>query len=258
MYERVMGRWSRLLAQPFLSFAGLEAGEHVLDAGCGTGSLTFAALETADLASVEALDASDLYLDALRSKTHDGRITVRHGDIAALPFPDGTFDRALTSLVLQFVADPVAAVAELQRVTRLGGTVAAAVWDSGGGMAHQRMFWDTAAVLDPAAERARADQFARRTTREGELQEVFRSAGLAKIADTELTIRMRFADFTDYWEPIAAGEGSLGKYTTGLARAARDRFASGLRSAYLAGGADGPRSFTATAWACRGVVQARQ
>ena len=59
-------------------------------------------------------------------------------------------------LVLMFIPDVEHAVAEMRRVVRPSGRVAAAVRDTFGGMPNIRLLWDTAAVLDPAAERPRA------------------------------------------------------------------------------------------------------
>jgi len=58
----------------------------------------------------------------------------------------------------------------------------------------------------------------------------------------------------DYWAPIAAGEGPLGKYVATLDAAERTRTDAAVRDAYEAGRPDGPRSFANVAWACRGIV----
>ena len=140
-YERLMGRWSRVLARPFLEFAGLRAGERILDAGCGTGSLMFTIPQVADVAHIDGIDFSEVYVEAARHRNTDPRITISQGDVCALPFQDGTFDRSLALLVLHFVPESQQAVAEMKRVVKPGGVVAATVWDSYGGMPWMRMFW---------------------------------------------------------------------------------------------------------------------
>src|SRR6516162_1931294 len=147
-----MGRWSRRLAPLFIEHAGITAGENVIEVGCGTGSLTFALLQRAALARLTAIDHSEIYLAAAKAKNNDPRISLERGDGCALHFPDASFDRALSMLVLPSVLpEPELMVAEMRRVTRPGGVVAAAFWDSPGGSPSQRMLWDTAAALDEAA-----------------------------------------------------------------------------------------------------------
>jgi SAM-dependent methyltransferase len=253
-YDRLMGRWSRLLAGKFLDFAGLSDGERIVDVGCGTGSLTFTLTQTANIAAVDAIDYADVYVEAIRARNTDARVNIRQGDACALPYGNESFDRALSLLVLQFIPEPARAIAEMRRVTRPGGVVAAAVWDSYGGMVIQRMFWDTAAVLDPAGAAARAHSLSRPITREGAMKAAWQAAGLVDVAETSLTIRMDYACFDDWWEPIAGGEGSLGAYVLTLSATLRATLEKHLRAAYESGEPDGPRSFAATAWACRGTV----
>jgi ubiquinone/menaquinone biosynthesis C-methylase UbiE len=253
-YEQLMGRWSRRLARPFLDFAGLAAGERVLDVGCGTGSLTFTIPEVADIGRIEGIDYSEAYVEAARQRNTDPRITLAQGDACALPFPDGSFDRALALLVLHFIPESEQALREMSRVTKPGGVVAAAVWDSYGGMSYQRMFWDTAAVLDPAAATHRRESYFKPLTGSSEMRALWTRIGLSDVTEVPLTIRMDFQDFEDVWRPIAEGEGPLGKYVTGLDDTKRTAFEHALRAAYEAGEPDGPRSFAAVAWACRGVV----
>jgi SAM-dependent methyltransferase len=253
-YERSMGRWSRRLAPLFIDFACVAPGDRIVDVGCGTGSLTHT-LAAMPIAGIEAIDASEIYVAALAQSLSDPRIHVRHGDACALPFADGQFDRALCQLVLQFIPDPDGALAEMRRVVRPGGLVAAAVWCSGGGMPHQRLFWDTAALLDPEARASRAKTFSRRGTNRGELRATFEAAGLVAVEESHATIWMEYADFEDYWGPIIGGEGTLGRYASGLSPAAAATLAGHLRDGFLAGGLDGPRAFACTALICRGVVR---
>ncbi len=251
-YDRLMGRWSQRLALKFLAFATPLADEHVFEMGCGTGSLTFAIPEM--VAAVTAIDFSPLYLEAARARNMSPKITIEQGDGTALRFSDNSFDRALTLLVLQHVSSPEIAVSELVRVTKPGGTVAAAVWDTYGGMGAQRMLWDIASVLDPEAAKRRAKAMTRPAAQPGALARMFEVAGLLNIETAELLVRMDFADFADWWEPVAAGEGSLGDYVSALDDTARVTLKAATREGYLAGGNDGPRSFVAVARAVKGVV----
>ena len=88
----------------------------------------------------------------------------------------------------------------------------------------------------------------------GGLRRLFTGAGLVEVEERPLSIRMEPQSFADYWEPYASGEGPIGAYVMGLESAARARLEEHLRAAYLAGRSDGPRSFAAVAWSCRGVV----
>ena len=154
-YEPFMGRWSRRLAPLFVEFAGVQDGESVLDIGSGTGALATAIVEARPKAHVTAVDPAQDYVSAARQRAPRRGIRFVVGDARALDFSDGTFDRAVSLLALNFVPDPALALAEQIRVTRPGGLVAAAVWDYGDGMQMLRAFWDEAVAADPAAERAR-------------------------------------------------------------------------------------------------------
>ena len=254
-YEKLMGRWSRRLAPLFIEHAGIAAGENVLEIGCGTGSLTFALPQAATIAGLTAIDHSEIYLAAAQAKNHDPRIRFEQGDGCALRFPDAKFDRTLSMLVLPSVLpEPEQMVAEMRRVTRPGGVVAAAFWDSPGGSPHQRMLWDIAAALDEAAQAARDRTMSRPIYAPGALARMWAEVGLRNIDQRSLMIRIDFTNFADYWEPFAAGEGAIGDYVASLDDDRRARLERHLRSAYLTGRPDGERSFVAVALSCRGVV----
>jgi SAM-dependent methyltransferase len=253
-YELQMGRWSRRLAEPFLDFSGCTDGETVLDAGCGTGSLTFALPQRAKELSVQAVDFSPAYIEHATQHNDNPNIAFRVGDICALPFADGSFDRVLSLLVLHFVPDSNRAVSEMRRVARPGATVAAAVWDARGGFVAARMFFDAAATLDQRGNEQRARNFTRPMTRPGELLTAWRTAGFVDTRETMLAIRMEFASFDDYWAPYTGKDGPGAAYVATLSPAERDRLHDLVRNAYLDGEQDGPRSYAAIAWAVAGTV----
>jgi ubiquinone/menaquinone biosynthesis C-methylase UbiE len=253
-YEKLMGRWSQKLAPLFIDFAGLADGEKILDVGSGTGSLTFALAKAADLGEISAIDYSPVFVEAANRRNTDPRINFRQADACALPFEDGAFDRALALLVLHFVSEPGKAVAEMRRIVRPGGVVAAVVWDHLGGMPGMRMMVDTVAALSEGGRQLRNRYCFQPMMRPGEMKRTFIEQGLADVAETELMIRMDYQNFDDYWAPIAAGEGPLGKYVAKLDAAERARADVAVRDAYEAGQPDGPRSFANVAWACRGFV----
>jgi ubiquinone/menaquinone biosynthesis C-methylase UbiE len=254
-YDQLMGRWSRKLASPFIEFAGLAKCERVLDVGCGTGSLTFTLAASADPAEIAAIDFSPVFVEAARKRNTDPRVKISQADACALPFEDGTFDRAMALLVLHFVPDAGKAVAEMRRVVRPGGVVAAVVWDHLGGMPGMRMMVDTVAALSEGGRQLRARYCFQPMMQPGEMKRTFIEQGLSDVAETELMVRMDYSNFDDYWAPIAAGEGPLGKYMTTLDDAERARTDAAMRDAYEAGRPDGPRSFANVAWACRGIVR---
>ena len=162
----------------------------------------------------------------------------------------------------------LAVLAELGRIHpqwRLGQTLAnvamaagrldaGAVWDFRGGLVYQRLFWDTAAGLDLQAGAARDRLFSSALAVPDGLPLLWREAGLGAIERGSITMRMEYADFADYWEPLLGGQGPVGAYVAGLSPEQRQLIRGRVRLSYLSGAPDGPRSMTATAWAVRGTV----
>jgi ubiquinone/menaquinone biosynthesis C-methylase UbiE len=252
-YELQMGRHSRLLAPLFIAFAAARADGKVLDVGCGTGNLAVELARNSALTSIEAFDFSPAYIDYAKARGADPRINFQTADACAIPFPDRSFDLTLSMLVLAFIPEPQRAVREMVRVTKPGGTVAACMWDSRGGLVFGRMFWDTAAMLDPKAVDVRGKTLSRPITRQGGIAGELKTAGLQDVQETALTIAMNFTSFADFWAPFDGRESGFGAYVSGLDIAQKDKFKSALRLAYLDGSPDGPRSYFASAWAARGV-----
>jgi ubiquinone/menaquinone biosynthesis C-methylase UbiE len=256
-YDQYMGRWSRRLAPLFLDFAGAADGERIIDVGCGTGGLTLLIPHRANISTIDAIDYEEQFVEALRQRNSDPRITASQGDACALPFGENQFDRALSMLVLHFVSDPHQAVREMLRVVRPGGIVAATVWDTFGGMPSQRIFWDTIAAIEPGALARRGVALVRPMTSPGEMTRAFDDAGLQQITEATLTTRMDFAKFDDYWFPLINGQGTLAVYLSTLPEGVSAKIQDGVRKAYLCDQPDGPRSFACVAWAVKGTVPSR-
>jgi SAM-dependent methyltransferase len=252
-YQRLMGRWSARLAERLVAFAGIAAGDRVLDVGCGTGSLALALAARPEPAAIVGIDIAAPYVAYARERSADPRVSFVTGDAMAMNFPT-RFDRCFSLLALNFMPDTGAALAAMRRATRSGGAVAAAVWDFAGGLVYQRIFWDTAAALDPEADRARARHYSSPLTGPGELAAGFAAAGLRDIGEASLTMRIDYADFADYWGPIANAQGPVGDYVNRLASERLAALEEAVRRAYLAGKPDGPRSMAATAWAACAIA----
>jgi SAM-dependent methyltransferase len=253
-YERLMGRWSARLAEELIAFAGLEIGDRVIDVGCGTGSLAAALAARPEPATIVGIDISPAYIAYAAERYADPRLSFIVGDATAMDLPVASFDRAYSQLALNFMSDPRRALTGMCRVVRPGGVVTAAVWDFPGGLVYQRIFWDTAAALDPAADDARARHYSSPLTRPGELAHALADVGLRDVEAGSLTIRMDYADFADYWQPIANAQGPVGDYVKRLPADRLAELRAAVHRAYLSGSPDGPRSMAASAWAARGLV----
>ncbi len=254
-YELQMGRWSRRLAPLFVDFARIDKARRVLDVGCGTGNLAlFLAQQDPELVEVHGIDVSAAYVEHARRRSDDARLTFQIGDARVLPYSAEYFDHALAMLALQFVPRPELAAHEMRRVTRRGGTVAAATWDTRGGFVALRLVLDAAAMLDEAGRRERAAAYTRPLSRPGELARVWSDVGLSNVVQESVTIRMDFGSFVDFWAPIGGKEGPVAEYVGGLGLEGAERLREAVRLAYLDGEVDGPRSYAATAWVVKGTV----
>jgi len=253
-YERFLGRWSRRLAEALLEFAEFSGEGRLLDVGCGTGSMARAMATRWPARPIIGLDIAVPYIAFARSQAIRENLAFAVADVARLPLPDASFGGATAQLVLNFVRNPIAALSEMRRVTAAGGHLVATVWDFRGGLVFQRMFWDTAAGVDRKAAAARDTLFSAPLALPDGLPGLFASVGLDRIERTSITVRMDYASFDDYWQPLCGGQGPVGTYLAGLPLDVRARIEEAVATAYRSGSPDGPRSMTATAWAVRGIV----
>ena len=146
-YDRFMGRYAALLAPQMASFARVGGSQRVLDVGCGPGALTTELVRRLGPAGVTAVEPSEQFVNAVRERLPG--VSVEVASAEHLPFPDRSFDAAIAQLVVHFMQDAVAGLAEMARVTRLKGLVAACVWDYAGGRSPLGAFWEAARTLDP-------------------------------------------------------------------------------------------------------------
>lgn len=242
-YDRFMGTFARPLAVRFAEFAQVPPGARALDVGCGPGALLGELLARG--VAAQGVDPSASFVAAARGRFPGA--PVLEGSVEALPYDDGAFDAALAQLVLHHVADASAGAAQMARVTRAGGVVAACVWDFAEGPL--ATFWRAVSSLHegPGAapgERARSLQSA------GGLAALLDGAGLATVDETALEVEVRFPGFDAWWQTFELGVGPPGDHVARLDEPGRAALRQRCRE-LLTGAAPGDRPLTV-----RGVARA--
>jgi SAM-dependent methyltransferase len=243
-YDRFMGRYSRPLAPQFANFAGIAAGQRALDVGCGPGALTVELVERLGAREVSAVDPSERFVAAARARQPG--VSVQHGAAEKLPFADQLFDATLAQLVVHFMADPVAGLREMARVTRADGVVAACVWDHAGGQGPLSLFWSAAHELDADVE----DESQLAGARRGHLAELFETVELNDVEETTLSVDVKHPSFEEWWEPFMLGVGPAGGYATRLDSNRQAQLRDLCREMLP----PAPFVVAARAWAARGIA----
>jgi ubiquinone/menaquinone biosynthesis C-methylase UbiE len=241
-YDRYMGRYSTRLAPWFADFARVTPSQRVLDVGCGPGALTTELVQRLGATAVAAVDPSEQFAAAARER-HPG-VDVYVAGAEQLPFADGEFDASLAQLVVHFMDDPVRGLAEMARVTRDDGVVAACVWDHAGGRTPVAPFWDAVHELDPHA----LDESRLAGGHQGHLTELLTEAGLRNVEERTLPVLVEHATFDDWWGPFTLGVGPAGMYLTSLERDRQAELRARCREALGAG----PFTIDSRVWAALG------
>jgi len=241
-YSRFMGRFSEPLATEFVTLLGLRTGQRVLDVGCGPGALTRVLVQRLGADAVSAVDPSESFVAAVGERVPG--IEVHRASAEDLPFADDRFDAAVAQLVVHFMTDPVAGLAEMGRVTRPGGVVAASVWDHGTGAGPLSVFWRAVHALDPDA----TGEALLPGAREGHLAELLEQAGLRNVQSTVLTVHLGFTSFQDWWEPFTLGVGPAGAYVRRLDHTQRAELVAECEKLLPAA----PFEISASAWTALG------
>jgi SAM-dependent methyltransferase len=241
-YDRFMGRYSRPLAGHLADWLEVSAGQRALDVGCGPGALTGHLVERLGAEQVCAIDPSPPFVEACRDRFPG--VDVRQGTAEALPYADDSFDVAGSCLVVHFMADPIAGVAEMARTVRDGGWVGATVWDLAGRREPMAPIWAALAEVDPAHPGEGHVPMGEK----GQLVAVLEGAGLRHVEGTEMAVTVTHPTFEEWWEPHLRGVGPVGEV---LGAMAPERLEE-LRAACRERLGPGPFDPTAVAFAARG------
>src|SRR5436305_4493783 len=232
-YDKFMGRFSVRLAPLFADFAGVAAGSRVLDVGAGTGALT-AELLRRD-ASVAAMGPSPESVATGSARYPD--VDARQAGAEDLPWPDASFDAALAQLVIAFMADAEAGVAEMHRVVAPGGVVAVCMWD------RERMELlhavnQVQAVVDPDRS-ADVPRFRDADS----MTELLGDGAEAEL----LVVEAEYTGFDDFWSALGGGVGPAGAWLMSLDDERRAQARDELRR--ILGDPGGAFTLTGAAWA---------
>ena len=243
-YDRFMGRYSRELAPAFADFAGVETGQRIVDVGCGSGVLTEELARRVGADHVAGADPSPL-LDACAERVPGADL--KRAAAEDLPWPDDSFDAALAQLVVHFMNDPEAGIAEMARVTHSDGVVGGLHLGFLGRDELLGTFWESARALDPGAAESETSAFD-----EARLDALWRGAGLGDVEVDEIVVSRRYEDFDELWGTFLLGVGPAGQH---LASQPPER-QTAIRAEYFSrvGEPAGPVELDARAWAVRGRV----
>lgn len=194
-YERAMGTWSRLVGDIFLDWLMPGPDLRWIDVGCGNGAFSQLLVDRCAPEEVQGIDPSEAQLSFARTRPAARLAQFQQGDAMALPFPDRRFDAAVMALVIFFVPEPAKGVAEMVRVVKPGGIVAAYAWDvMNDGMPQEAIRAEMREIgaeplMPPSAEASRIER----------LRELWAGAGLEGVETREIVVARIFADFDDFW-----------------------------------------------------------
>lgn len=250
-YERFMGRWSRLAAEPFLDWLDVAKNLEWLDVGCGNGAFTEEFIARCVPAAVTAIDPSDEQIAYARARPGASMADFRTGDAQNLPFSDSTFDVATMALVIAFLPDPGRAAAEMARVVRPGGWVAAYMWDvPGGGVPAYPIYlaMESMGVTAPGPPNGAA------SAREA-MRDVWTKAGLESVETRVIHVQTAYSDFEDFWDSNVVPIGPRGKIYASMSASAREELRTRLRD-HLPVSPDGRIVYSSFANAVKGRVPA--
>jgi SAM-dependent methyltransferase len=204
-YERYMGDWSQRVGKGFLDWLAAPSGLKWIDVGCGNGAFTELLVERCAPAEVHGVDPSEAQLAFARKRPAARLAKFDRGDAMALPFAADTFDASIMALVIFFVPDPAIGVAEMVRVVRPGGMVAAYAWDIlGGGFTLEPLRIELRAmgikpVDPPSVEASRIEV----------MRDLWMGAGLDAVETRQITVKRTFTDFEEFWAITMSGSPSL-------------------------------------------------
>jgi SAM-dependent methyltransferase len=252
-YEKFMGQWSRLSGLDFVKWIAPDSGLKWLDVGCGTGAFTSIVLEGCSPGLIVGIDPAEVHLADAKLRVMDDRVEFRVADALALPFGDDEFDIAASALVLNFVPDQGKMVAEMARVVRPSGTVAAYVWDFAGGKGVSQHIGAAVAAQNTQASGQASNIQNTESTRLEALSDLFVEAGLKAVETRPIEITVTFENFEDYWSSNTGFTSPVGNFVKSLSPDDCDRFMGEVKER-LPIGNDGSIQYMARVSAVRGIV----
>jgi ubiquinone/menaquinone biosynthesis C-methylase UbiE len=193
-YERMMGVWSQLAGVQFLEWLDPSGDQRWIDVGCGNGAFTELIVQRCAPAGVEGVDPAEGQLAFARTRPASRIAKFKQGDAMALPQADKSFDVAVMALVIFFVPDPAKSVAEMVRVVRPGGSVAAYAWDMrGGGFPWEPVQAELRAlgqkiVYPPSVDASRIDA----------MRKLWTDAGMTNVETQEIAVQRTFDGLDDF------------------------------------------------------------
>jgi ubiquinone/menaquinone biosynthesis C-methylase UbiE len=246
-YERLMGRWTRLVGDVFLDWLDVPKGLRWLDVGCGNGAFTEELIARCAPSTVVAIDPSDDQLAYARTRPGLKTAEFQVGDAQKLLFAENSFDVAVMALVICFLSDPYLAVMEMARVVRRGGWIATYMWDiPGGGVPVDPIFLELES-MGMTSVRPLNTEISRREV----MQELWKKAGLVSVDTRVISIPVVYSDFDDFWDSNTVPIGPQGKLIERMSLSEREQLRSRLRDR-LPIASDGRITYESFANAVRG------
>jgi len=251
-YEQFMGRWSKLVSEAFITWLEAPTGLRWADVGCGTGNLTKSVLQSCQPEKILSLDSSPAFIAYAKKSLVDLKVDYSVCYAQALGLKTKSIDALVSGLMINFIPEPLMAINEMIRVTKRGGIIGGFVWDYADGMQFLRYFWDAASVV--ASNAVDYDEGSRfPICKKGQLEKMFRLAGMKQIEGTAIEIKTEFKDFNDYWQPFLGHVGAAPVYLNRLSEIDRHKLRDVLQNS-LPINQNGSISLSARAWAVKGIV----
>ena len=205
-YERFMGVWSRKVGVQFIDWINFPHSLSVLDVECGNGAFSVQIDEICNPSSIAGIDPSSAQIDYASRRKINAPSEFEVGDSMSLSFQNDKFDASIMALVIFFVPDPKKGVAEMLRVTKPGGILAAYAWDvMSGGLPMEPMHkimreMEIDYPLPPSVE----------ASQKTVMKKIWTNLGISEVETTTFYVKRSFKNFNDYWSISSVGPSVAG------------------------------------------------